>query len=96
MTDKANETDRLRAGVVGLGMIGGGVAVSLARRGRVPAVCDIRPDAATRLAGVPEVLGSPAEVARDSDVVMVAVVDAEQAREVIGGEKGLLSAAHPG
>ncbi|MEU9149817.1 NAD(P)-binding domain-containing protein [Streptomyces sp. NPDC048417] len=86
----------LRAGVVGLGMIGGGVAVSMARNGRVPAVYDIRPDASSDLAGVPDPLSCPADVAEASDVVMVAVVNADQAREVIGGEKGLLSAAHPG
>ncbi|MEU8706331.1 NAD(P)-binding domain-containing protein [Streptomyces sp. NPDC048565] len=89
-------SETLRAGVVGLGMIGGGVAVSLARSGRVPAVHDVRPDAAADLAGVPDPLGSPAEVAEVSDVVMVAVVDAAQAREVIGGEDGLLRAARPG
>jgi 3-hydroxyisobutyrate dehydrogenase-like beta-hydroxyacid dehydrogenase len=85
-----------RAGVIGLGMIGGGVAVSLARRGRIPAVYDIRPDAADKLAGVPAVAASPAEVARISDVVLVAVVDAAQARTVLSGENGVLSAAHPG
>jgi 3-hydroxyisobutyrate dehydrogenase-like beta-hydroxyacid dehydrogenase len=86
----------LRAGVIGLGMIGGGVAVSLARRGRIPAVYDIRPDAADNLAGVSAVAASPADVARMSDVVLVAVVDAAQARAVLSGENGVLSAAHPG
>ncbi|RDG37424.1 NAD(P)-binding domain-containing protein [Streptomyces corynorhini] len=90
------EVQDLGAGVVGLGMIGGGVAVSLARSGRVPAVHDIRADASANLAGVPDPLASPAEVARTADVVMVAVVNADQAREVIGGENGLLSAARPG
>ncbi|MFF5010519.1 NAD(P)-binding domain-containing protein [Streptomyces phaeochromogenes] len=90
------ETEKLRAGVVGLGMIGGGVAVSLARSGLVPAVYDIRPTAADGLAGVPAPLGSPAEVAAASDVVMVAVVDADQAREVIVGKAGLLEGARPG
>ncbi|WP_327657402.1 NAD(P)-binding domain-containing protein [Streptomyces sp. NBC_00483] len=90
------DSQELRAGVVGLGMIGGGVAVSMARRGRVPAVHDVRPDASAELAGVPDPLASPAEVAKASDVVMVAVVDAEQARAVIAGDEGLLSAAHPG
>ncbi|WP_406135047.1 NAD(P)-binding domain-containing protein [Streptomyces sp. NBC_01089] len=85
-----------RAGVVGLGMIGAGVAVSLARSGRPPVTYDIRPDAADGLAGVPQQVGSPAAVARSSDVVMVAVVDAAQARDVIGGENGLLSQARPG
>lgn len=85
----------LRAGVVGLGMIGGGVAISLARSGRVPVVYDIRPEAA-ELSGNPELLGSPAEVAARADVVMVAVVSAEQARDVITGESGLLAGARPG
>ncbi|WP_328315686.1 NAD(P)-binding domain-containing protein [Streptomyces sp. NBC_00388] len=85
-----------RAGVIGLGMIGGGVAVSLARSGRVPAVYDVRPDAADPLPGVPDVLASPAEVAATSDVVMVAVVDADQARRAITGEDGLLTTARPG
>jgi 3-hydroxyisobutyrate dehydrogenase-like beta-hydroxyacid dehydrogenase len=92
--NKSTETPR--AGVVGLGMIGGGVAVSLARRGRIPAVHDIRPDAVKNLAGVPEQLSSAAEVARASDVVLVAVVDADQARTVLAGENGLLAGARPG
>ncbi|MGW6356393.1 NAD(P)-binding domain-containing protein [Streptomyces sp. NPDC055092] len=89
-------TQALRAGVVGLGMIGGGVAVSLARSGRVPAVYDIRPDASDNLDGVSAPLASPADVAKNSDVVMVAVVNAAQARTVIAGDGGLLSGAHPG
>jgi len=86
---------RLRAGVVGLGMIGGGVAISLANSGRVPVVHDIRPEAA-ELPGNPKPLDSPAEVAANSDVVMVAVVSAAQAREVITGESGLLAGTRPG
>jgi 3-hydroxyisobutyrate dehydrogenase-like beta-hydroxyacid dehydrogenase len=85
-----------RAGVIGLGMIGGGVAVSLARRGRIPAVYDIRPDAADDLPGVPPPYASPSEVARDSDVVLVAVVDADQARNVLCADDGVLAGAHPG
>jgi 3-hydroxyisobutyrate dehydrogenase-like beta-hydroxyacid dehydrogenase len=42
-----------RVGVIGLGEIGGGVAVSMARRGRVPSVFDVRRDAAADLEGVP-------------------------------------------
>ncbi|GAA3573734.1 hypothetical protein GCM10022222_67660 [Amycolatopsis ultiminotia] len=87
--------EQSRAGVIGLGMIGGGVAVSLARSGQAPAVYDIRPEAADGLAGVPEPLGSPAEVARASDVVLIAVVDADQARQVLSGKDGVLAGAHP-
>ncbi|MGW0891120.1 NAD(P)-dependent oxidoreductase [Saccharopolyspora sp. NPDC002578] len=95
MKARQDEPARLRAGVIGLGMIGGGVAVSLARSGRVPVVHDIRPEAA-ELPGDPELLGSPAEVAANSDVVLIAVVSADQAREVITGDSGLLVGAQPG
>lgn len=84
----------LKAGVIGLGMIGGGIAVSLARSGRVPAVYDIYPEAAEKLKGVPKPLSSPAEVAEVSDVVMVCVVNADQARQVITGPRGLLEGSH--
>lgn len=90
-------TDELRVGVIGLGMIGGGVAVSLARRGRIPlAVYDIDAEAATGLTGVPSVGSSPAAVAGASDVVLIAVVDAEQVRAVLHGEDGVLAGARPG
>lgn len=86
----------VRAGVIGLGMIGGGVSVCLARAGRPLAVYDVRPEATEGLEGVPVSLASPAEVARASDVLMIAVVDAKQAREVLSGPNGVLAAAHPG
>lgn len=85
-----------RAGVIGLGMIGGGVAVSLARSGRTPLVYDIRTSAADDLNGVPAAVTSPAAVARESDVVLVAVIDAEQVRDVLEGPDGLLAGANPG
>ncbi|WP_213016731.1 NAD(P)-dependent oxidoreductase [Mycobacterium vicinigordonae] len=89
-------TTSVRAGVIGLGEIGGGVAVSMARRGRVPSVYDVRPDAAAQLEGVPAQLDSIAAVTRNSDVVLIAVVSADQARDVLVGSDGLLAAARPG
>ncbi|MFF1828610.1 NAD(P)-dependent oxidoreductase [Paenarthrobacter sp. NPDC058040] len=86
----------LRAGVVGLGMIGGGVAVSLVRSGLVPAVYDVRPDAADALSGAPAQVSSPANAAKASDVILLAVVNAEQARDALIGEQGLLAGSHPG
>jgi 3-hydroxyisobutyrate dehydrogenase-like beta-hydroxyacid dehydrogenase len=77
-------------------MIGGGAAVALVGNGQTPVVYDIRPDAADGLTGVPAPVGSPALVARDSDVVLIAVVDADQARQVLCGDDGVLSAAHQG
>ncbi|WP_099021166.1 NAD(P)-binding domain-containing protein [Mycolicibacterium palauense] len=84
----------LRAGVVGLGMIGGGVATSLARSGRTPLVYDVRPEAATGLPAQPA--ATPAAVAAGSDVVLVAVVDAAQVRAVLRGDDGVLAGARPG
>lgn len=86
----------LKAGVIGLGTIGGGVAVCLARAGRPLAVYDVRSDAAEGRPGVPAPLASPAEVARDADVVLIAVVDAAQTRDVLEGPNGVLVAARPG
>lgn len=85
-----------RPGIVGLGFIGGGVAVSLVRSGQIPAVFDVRSHASDALAGVPAQLNSPVEVARVSDVVLVAVVNAEQAESVLIGEDGLLTEPNPG
>jgi 3-hydroxyisobutyrate dehydrogenase-like beta-hydroxyacid dehydrogenase len=85
-----------RPGIVGLGFIGGGVAVSLVRSGQIPAVFDVRHNASDALAGVPAQLNSPVQVARVSDVVLIAVVNAEQAESVLIGENGLLTEPNPG
>lgn len=84
------------AGVVGLGTIGGRVVARLLGAGRPPTVYDIRPEAAAELSGVSRVAGSPAEVARAADVVMVAVLDAAQAEAVISGPSGLTAAGRDG
>ena len=86
-----------RTGVIGLGMIGGGVAVSLARSGvAATAVYDIRSDAADGLDGVPAPLSSPADVADAVEVLLLAVVDAAQARDVLTGEGGVLGCRRDG
>ena len=88
--------DNLRAGVIGLGKIGGGIAASLVRSGRIPAVYDVVEDAYKNHEGVPEQLKSAAEVARNSDVIMIAVFNAQQAKSVIADEGGILEGAHSG
>ena len=95
-TPQSRGTGGQRVGVVGLGTIGGGIAVSLARRGRVPAVHDVRPDAALGLSGVPTALGSAGDVAARSNIVFISVVDAEQVRAALEGADGILRAAHRG
>ncbi|MDB5687555.1 MAG: hypothetical protein JWR77_2144 [Rhizorhabdus sp.] len=89
----------LRAGVIGLGQMGGGAAVCLARAGRPLSVYDIDPKAALRWQDghlVPPVAASCAEVARNSDVVVILVVDARQVWSVLNGPDGLLAGAAPG
>ncbi|MET7403578.1 NAD(P)-binding domain-containing protein [Dactylosporangium sp. NPDC005572] len=88
---------RPRAGVIGLGTVGGGVAISLARNGMAPvAVCDVWPEASAAHAGISALVASPAAVAAVADVVLLAVADAVQARDILDGTHGLLSAAHDG
>lgn len=84
------------AGVIGLGQIGAGVAICLARSGQLAAVYDVRPDAADTLDGVPPVVASPAALARQADVVIIAVVNAKQTIDVLSGPNGVLSQARPG
>ncbi|MES2156234.1 MAG: NAD(P)-dependent oxidoreductase [Pseudomonadota bacterium] len=83
------------AGVIGLGQIGAGVAICLARSGQLAAVYDVRADAADTLEGVPPVVASPAELARQADVVIIAVVNAKQTVDVLSGPDGVLSQARP-
>lgn len=83
-------------GVIGLGHIGSGVALCLARTGQLGATYDIRPDAADGLEGVPAVVATPAELAKQVDVVIIAVVSAKQTIEVLTGPNGVLSQARPG
>lgn len=84
------------AGVIGLGMIGSGVALCLARSGHLGAVYDIRPDAADALDGVPPVCATPADLAAAVDIVIIAVVSAQQTIEVLSGPDGVLAKARPG
>lgn len=79
-----------------MGQIGAGVAICLARSNQLAAVYDIRPDAADTLEGVPAVVASPAELARQADVVIIAVVNAKQTIDVLSGPDGVLSQARPG
>lgn len=84
------------AGIIGLGAIGGGVAVCLARSGHLTAVYDLRPEIVETLEGVPPVVSSPAELAQKADVVLIAVVSAKQTIDVLTGPQGVLSQARPG
>jgi len=85
-----------RAGVVGLGMIGSGVALCLARAGMLEAVYDVRAEASDGLEGVPPVAATPAALAERCDTILIAVVSAEQTFDVLGGPDGILARSRPG
>src|ERR1700761_196823 len=93
---RGESSNMKKAGVIGLGAIGGGVAVCLARSGHLAAVYDIRPEVVKDLEGVPPVVASPAELARRVDVVLIAVVSAKQTIDALSGPDGVLAAARPG
>lgn len=82
-------------GVIGLGLIGDGVASSVARAGLPLVVCDLRQEATDRYRDTATVAGSPADLVGQSDVVVVAVVDDAQVHAVLSGPGGGLAAARP-
>ncbi len=74
--------------------MGWGAAVSLLRAGIQTAGCDVVEETLERFSeagGRPAV--TPAEAARDADVVFVFVVNAQQAQAVLFGGRGAVSAA---
>ena len=82
-------------GVIGLGMIGGGVATCLARHNSLTAVYDIRAEAAAKIPGGPSCAASPAALAADCAIVFVAVISAKQVEDLLLGDNGILSVATP-
>lgn len=85
-----------KAGVIGLGMIGAGVATCLARSGQLAAVYDLRPDATDGIPGCPVLSMTPKALAETVDTVLIAVVSAKQTIDVLTGANGVLAAARPG
>ena len=78
-------------GVIGLGTIGSGIASNCHAAGLPLVVCDVRAEATRRHAGYARVVGSPADLARESDIVVVAVVNDEQVRSVLSGPEGVFA-----
>lgn len=86
-----------RAGVIGLGDMGSGLARNLIRNNFQTIGLDLNPE---RLAAFAEGGGtpadSPADVGNNAEAVFVMVMNGEQARTVILGEQGLVSTMAPG
>jgi 3-hydroxyisobutyrate dehydrogenase len=82
-------------GVIGLGQIGGGVAASLVRSGRPVWVYDAFPKMMERFKIGATIANSATEIGRNCDVVLIAVVNADQVEDVLAGANGLLAANNP-
>jgi L-threonate 2-dehydrogenase len=84
-------------GVIGLGSMGLGAALSAVRRGVPVWGCDTRPEARAALqqAGG-QAVAKPAELAPHCQVVVVLVVNAAQTEDVLFGEQGLAAHMRPG
>ena len=86
-----------RAGLIGLGAMGAGIAATLRDRGYEMHVCDARPGAAVRFAeGGGVAWATPAQVAHRCEVVISVVVNAAQTEEVLFGEGGAAASMKPG
>ena len=89
--------ERLRVGFIGLGIMGGAMAMNIHRAG-FPLIVYNRTRSKTEpfaKLGVP-VADSPREVAERSDVVIDMVTDAPDVEEVLLGPNGVVHGAHPG
>lgn len=89
--------ETLRVGVIGLGSMGMGMALSALGAGLDVTGHDISPAAATRFAEAGgKAADSPAEAARDADIVAIVVVNAAQTEAALFGETGAARAMKPG
>jgi len=88
-------TRDLTVGVVGVGIIGGGIARGLARNGWTVVVLDHHPENVAPF-GEAATASTAAEVAARSDVVIVSVFSEQQVRDVFTADDGLLRGARPG
>jgi 4-hydroxybutyrate dehydrogenase/sulfolactaldehyde 3-reductase len=86
-----------RVGFIGLGIMGGPMAANIAARGHALTVFDIDPAAVTKLvAEGARAAGSPADAARDSEVVITMLPDAPDVERVALGADGIAGALPPG
>jgi 3-hydroxyisobutyrate dehydrogenase len=92
-----NSIDRPSVSVIGLGSMGIGVALSLLRGGFDPVGFDVNPGAMTRLAQQGgRVAEDLATAGRSADVLICLVVNADQTRSALFGEKGAAATMAPG
>lgn len=83
-------------GIVGVGIMGGSIALHLLKRGYITTVYDIQQERVESLIihGAHSAK-SPKEVAANSELILVIVVDDDQVKEVCLGSEGILEGASP-
>lgn len=88
---------RMPVGVIGLGAMGMGVALSLLREGFEVHACDVRPEAVQKVVDAGgKRAESPAAMAPHVDVLITVVVNADQTEAVLFGEQGAAACMKPG
>ena len=86
-----------QVGFIGLGIMGRPMALNLLKAGFSVKVWNRSPGKAEELVAAGGVLAeSPADAARESDIVITIVTDSPDVEEVILGENGVLHGAQPG
>ena len=92
-----NATVKKPVGVVGLGAMGMGVAMSLLRKGFEVHACDMRPEAVQKVVDAGGIRAeSPAAMAPLVDVLITVVVNADQTETVLFGDNGAAAHMKPG
>ncbi|MDB5583536.1 MAG: hypothetical protein JWR80_8712 [Bradyrhizobium sp.] len=87
----------MKAGFIGLGHIGRGMARELVKAGHDTIVYDLMPEGPAELAALgARIAASPAGVAEASDIIGVSVRTDQDVLDVLSGENGLLQSARPG
>ncbi|CCV16577.1 L-threonate dehydrogenase [Mesorhizobium sp. STM 4661] len=85
----------MNVGVVGLGSMGYGIAASLLRAGHSVFGADINPEAIKRLRSEGASEGDASSAASELEALMVVVLNAAQAEEVLFGDRGLVARLSP-
>ena len=92
-----NTSIKRPVGVVGLGAMGMGVAMSLLREGFEVHACDVRPELVRKVVDAGGMgAESPAALALRIEVLIVVVLNAEQTESVLFGENGAAPLMRPG
>jgi len=92
-----NNSTKTPVGVIGLGAMGMGVAMSLLREGFEVHAFDLRPEAVQKIVDAGgKRAESPAAMAKLIDVLITVVVNADQTEAVLFGENGAAAHMKPG